>query len=567
MDKSPSPKTTAGGHVPPDVDILLSRMLSEIASDADIEAYRDMVLAYEEVVDGAEVAKSDIKAEQLRKAGNRLYHARKYKAALGKYNEAMCCAESGSEHLAICYANRSAIYYEQEEYELALLNMALAKEHNYPAKILDKLDVREQSCRKKLEQGQSKNIALCPRMGITVEVNPRVPFLAKGIAMRQYPWCNRGLEAERDFRTGDVILDEKAVLSIVDVPLKYYNCSHCSAENQHSLIPCPDCVFAMYCSEECLERDKRLVHRFECGLATKLRNVSMYTSNMGPKLFLYGLTLFNDDLDQMMEYCEQSVNAGGDPFTLDYRKYDPLAEFKELHKTVLNTNTEIEGSLKACAALSYAVLIKNPAINSSLTTKSHHRFLLNSLLHYTRVACFLMWNSHVNLSTTSTGHVLSGLTSVGSLINHSCDPNVAAIYMGGRLKFILLRPIRAGEQILTAYGPTWYDRNHPPVTYSFVCACPFCAQPSMQHWLATGRELSLGAERNADMLLAILQDEAFNDVDKLHAIQQYIQRHIRFHPEDTLSRIMTTYRLYLLEMVKKDIERMGREAAVARVFE
>ncbi|KAL1379126.1 hypothetical protein pipiens_015133 [Culex pipiens pipiens] len=342
MDKPPSPKTTAGGHVPPDVDILLSRMLSEIASDADIEAYRDMVLANGEVVDVSEVTKSDTKAEQLRKAGNRLYHARKYKAALGKYNEAMCCAES---------------------------------------------------------------------------------------------------------------------------------------------------------------------------------------------------------------------------------EYDPLAEFKELHKTVLNTNTEIEGSLKACAALSYAVLIKNPAINSSLTTKSHHRFLLNSLLHYTRVACFLMWNSHVNLSTTSTGHVLSGLTSVGSLINHSCDPNVAAIYMGGRLKFILLRPIRAGEQILTAYGPTWYDRNHPPVTYSFVCACPFCVQPSMQHWLATGRELSLGAERNADMLLAILQDEAFNDVDKLHAIQQYIQRHIRFHPEDTLSRIMTTYRLYLLEMVKKDIERMGREAAVARVFE
>uniref|UniRef100_A0A1Q3EVT7 SET and MYND domain-containing protein 4 n=1 Tax=Culex tarsalis TaxID=7177 RepID=A0A1Q3EVT7_CULTA len=567
MDK-PAPKTTAGGHVPPEIDVLLSRMLSEIPSDADIEAYRDMVLAHEEeVVDVVEIAKSDAKAEQLRKAGNRLYHARKYKEALGKYNEAICYAESDSEQLAICYANRSAIYYEQEEYELALLNMALTKAQNCPEMIRSKLDVREQSSRKKLEQGQSKNISLCPRMGINVEVNPKVPFLAKGIAMKQYPWCNRGLEAERDFRTGDVILDEKAMLSIVDVPLKYYHCSHCSAENHHSLIPCPSCVFAMYCNEECRERDKQYVHRFECGLATKLRNVSMYTSNMGPKLWLYGLTLFNDDLDRMMEFCERSANTGGNPFNLDYKEYDPLAEFKELHKTVLNSDTEIEGSLKACAALSYAVLVKHPRIESHLTTKSHHRFLLNALLHYTRAACFLMWNSHINLSSKSTGHVLSGLTSVGSLINHSCDPNVAAIFMGGRLKFILLRPIRAGEQILTAYGPTWYDRQHPPVSYSFVCTCPFCVQPSMEHWMATGRELSTGAERNAEVLLAILQDGAFNDVDKLHAIQQYIQRHIRFHPEEMLSRIMTTYRLYLLEMVKKDIERRVRDAAALKVFQ
>lgn len=554
------------GFIPAEVDRLLSKMHSEIPPDADIEAFKDMVLThYDDMVDEPEIRKCNLRAERLRRTANRLYKRGCYKEAMGKYNEAICYAEADSDHLGFCYANRSAIYYEKEEYELALLNMAIARANNYPEHLNDKLVVRERSCRKRLEAGYSKNLAPCPRMGINVEVNPQIPFLAKGIAMKEYSWCGRGLVAERDFQTGDVILDEKIMLSSVDVSLKYYKCSSCSAENQQSLIPCPNCVHAMYCSEECRERDKQFVHRFECGMATKLQNISLYTSNMGPKLFLYGLTVFHDDFDRMMEFCEQADQTVGDPFTLNYREYDPLAEFKELYKCNLNAGTDLESTFKACAALSYAVFSKHPSIQSHLVTNAHHRFLLKILLRLTRTACFFMWNTFNNPSKTSLGQVTSTLNVFGSIVNHSCDPNVVAIIMGGRLKLILLRPILAGEQILTAYGPTWYDGERN-IRFYFQCTCPFCRQPSMKHWLATGRRFSPRAMRNVFKLVSIFLSEEFNDVDKLNAFRKFIDIHSLFHPEETLSRILFTYRQLLLDFTKKDIARMGRDTALMIVF-
>lgn len=46
------------------------------------------------------------KAVKVRAEAHRLYLAKEYEKALGKYNESICLAETGSEHLGTGYANR-----------------------------------------------------------------------------------------------------------------------------------------------------------------------------------------------------------------------------------------------------------------------------------------------------------------------------------------------------------------------------------------------------------------------------------------------------------------------------
>lgn len=73
----------------------------------------------------------------------------------------------------------------------------------------------------------------------------------------------------------------------------------------------------MYCSQECLDRDFRLVHRFECPIAGMVQHLTYGFISLGTKLFFYGLSLFNDDLDEMMRYCNRTKTEGN-PLKLDY---------------------------------------------------------------------------------------------------------------------------------------------------------------------------------------------------------------------------------------------------------
>lgn len=524
-----------------------------------LTAFQDFVQAQKDLLDVPEPGKSDEKAAQLRQEGNRLYKGKRYEKALGLYNESICYAEAGSEQLGLSYANRSAVYYEQGEYEFALLNIRLAKGHNYPEKMMEKLELRERNCWQKIDEGLAKDNRPCPRMGINVEVNPKVPFLAKGLAMKQYPGCGRGMVAERDFKAGDVILDEKSILGVVNFPYKYFYCSHCGIPNQHSLIPCPNCVSYMYCSEECRTEDKRQAHRFECGIGAQLENINLTCSNLASKLFFYGLTLFNDDLDEMMKYCEKNVSIGADPFTLDHTKYDPLEEFKLFHKAKIWLNESFDFPSKLNAAASYEVLMKQPLIKSLITTESQKRFFLNILHHYQRVATYFSYERKVN----GTEYVVGGMVSYGKLINHSCDPNAMTLFDAGRVKCFLIRPVRKGEQITSSLGPAWFVFANPQAKdLSFKCRCKVCRFGHVRDYLKKfGKPLPAKAHNELELCMEVWVNETANAAAKLNAYQQIIQRYDKYLPNVDMS-----YHLWLyIDMQQKAILRENIQLNRAKV--
>lgn len=455
---------------------------------ADVTAYRNFVLRNEFLIDVPEKVKCNRKAAQLRQEGNRLYLDKQFDKAVTKYNESICYAEAGSEHLGMGYANRSAIYSEEGEYEYALANIALARENHYPAKLLPKLAEREARCRAQLAAGKSKGTTVPSyqlELDVNVPRNEKIPFIADGIRMGRLPeFGGRGLVAEKAFSPGDVILNERPMLTLTSSFGNY--CNNCAGEFRRSLIPCGGCVRAMYCSEECLAEDYRYWHRFQCGLVEQLKHVEYITTESGPKRFFYTLAGFGDDLDVMMAFC--SAEGGEeDPFTVDHTKEDRILEaMKVLHNAKpKQPMPELEMIVRMSASAYYAVFMKHPLLKQIVKTNPQKDFMLRTFQEYIYI------NTILSLDCMEFAHFtkINVVSSISCLANHSCDPNTLFFLRHGTLRFYVIRPIREGEQITVTYGPTWWE---PMPTYESVykCRCPVCHEDS--DWVV--RERSIPAQ-------------------------------------------------------------------------
>ncbi|XP_065081821.1 SET and MYND domain-containing protein DDB_G0273589-like [Ochlerotatus camptorhynchus] len=532
--------------------------------NADVIAYRTYVLKNGPFIDesvAADLLKSNKKASEVRLVGNRLFLAKDSKAALEKYNESICWAEGNSEDLGIGYANRSAIYYDMEEYELSLHNIELAKKHSYPQRLMPKLLARELNCKEKITNGHSKRVQRCLKLAMNVEVNPKRPFMAAGIEQKELPSYGRSMVAERAFKAGDVILQEQAILTSISPELKFKNCNHCSVDNFHSLIPCPNCVSVMYCSVECLEKGLKFSHRFECGIAEKLHHISYGSSRifMGTRAFFYGLTLFNDDVQKMMEYCKANDRTGADPFTLDYTDYDPLEEFKIFHKAKLPTNKFLyEDSFRFYAAVYYSIYIKHPLVRSIVTTRAQKDFMLHSFLDYMRIIGFLIIGPRQNFTNQ--------LYSIASVCNHSCDPNTAAATYFGQLKFIAIRPISKGDQILVSYGPlareySDNERRQAIKMYHFNCLCDACNVVQLRCKLSAAKKLPPIPYKHLITVQKLIEDPNTNDAGKLNMLQQFAERYVYAHPRNDYVVLLDIYRELLLTMFTKEVQDQLRAKA------
>jgi hypothetical protein len=60
---------------------------------------------------------------------------------------------------------------------------------------------------------------------------------------------------------------------------------------------------------------------------------------------------------------------------------------------------------------------------------------------------------------------------LGRYINHACKPNVAAVLRRGRIVFVALRGIAAGEEITLDYGEDYFELFFAPSG----CRCAGCA--------------------------------------------------------------------------------------------
>lgn len=189
-------------------------------------------------------AKSNNESTAFRKEGNVFYSSKRFLEALTCYNKSLCYAEAGSINIAIGFANRSAIYLEEQKYQKCLENINLARKHGY----LDykKLKTREEKC---LAAQRSLNAkpSLDPWsfFKLSYPPNEKIPYIANCLEIRQSDAMGRCIFTNRDLKTGDVIAIEKSHMKYLLSSERYRFCSHCLQSNFLSLLPCTDkCIIS-----------------------------------------------------------------------------------------------------------------------------------------------------------------------------------------------------------------------------------------------------------------------------------------------------------------------------------
>jgi SET and MYND domain-containing protein 4 len=166
------------------------------------------------------------------------------------YNRSLCTAENGCESISMAFANRSAVYLKLNQFDLCLQNIQLARDCNYPAEKMEKLDKREEECKE-----------LMKTLKPNPDDDPFNYFKLSYPASEKYPQIVDCLEvktdkkgkhvvATRDLKAGDVIAIEEPMMAKVNFAARLHRCDYCMKDQLMNLIPCPGCAHGKL--ERCL---------------------------------------------------------------------------------------------------------------------------------------------------------------------------------------------------------------------------------------------------------------------------------------------------------------------------
>ncbi|EDS45508.1 conserved hypothetical protein [Culex quinquefasciatus] len=290
---------------------------------ADFTLYQDFMDQRRDLLLVPEQGKCDADAARFRNTGNRLYLD-------GKYGEALvwCFAEKETNRLATGIRESVGVYGLIE--------------------LMPKLRVWELNCKQQIAAGRSKGTVPSPRMDINVDTNLKIPFLAKGIKVDH----RRILVAEKDLNPRDVR-------------------NRCGRRLTSTCATKPAAT-----SENSIRMSG----------TTKLRNCSNFNLLSTPRLFIYGLSLFDDNLAELKRFCEANEGAELIRFELDYSNLDRHELFRILH------NTE---------ARYFLVFQANPLMVT--VTTGRRNFTIQTLNKLARLATTLLSNNRDYL-----GRIISG---------------------------------------------------------------------------------------------------------------------------------------------------------------
>lgn len=183
-------------------------------------------------------SKCNEKSEILRAEGNKFYTQKMFYEALQKYNESLCFAIPESKNVGLCYANRSAVYFELKLFDKCLANIELAMQNHYPEENSEVLKKRQEKCRQvgKMQKIQMENV---PKLSYP----PRdtLPFVAECLEQKCDEKFGRYIVTNRSLKVGDVVAIEEPFCRIVHESFIHQKCTGCFKDNFFDLVPCRMC--------------------------------------------------------------------------------------------------------------------------------------------------------------------------------------------------------------------------------------------------------------------------------------------------------------------------------------
>lgn len=184
--------------------------------------------------------KDDKKSVEAREIGNTFYADDEFIEAIEMYNLSLCFAKS-SINLALAYANRSAVCFELKMYSTCLENIELAKQHDYPAEKMTKLNERAEKCRQMIKEGADTDESWLKPSGeeylkLSHPPHPKLPYIADCLDVKYNQEFGRHVVTTKQLLPGEIICIESPFSSKLISGSPYKHCCHCMDNNLLNLI-------------------------------------------------------------------------------------------------------------------------------------------------------------------------------------------------------------------------------------------------------------------------------------------------------------------------------------------
>lgn len=473
--------------------LAISREFKDITDNAErVKFLEKLLLEYNLIGDdkNLKLNKSNAIAESCRAKGNKFYASKHFLDALESYNQSLCFAESGSSNVGLAYANRSAVFFELSLFDNCLHNIQLAKQNNYPAENMQKLDERIEVCLE-LMNNKEKLEDLSTPVGIeyfklTRTASEKLPYIADCLEMKSDKNFGRYITTKSSLKPGDVVCSEEPFSKLLLPAQRYKYCANCLNDNFLDLISCDSCTSTMFCSDVCANIGKKKFHDYECPVVDKLNSLCTKILRIAVRTFFEALDVCGGNVEDLKALIKENEGSTATVFDFD----EPLKRTNVLRAVdalATNESSRVVPDMfqrSGIVAVVTYLLLKQEKLNKLLSSEEDKDFFRSFVLKQTQLAAC---NYHGLFNGVAKLCDLESNTQYGSasfpfcsLINHSCAPNLVRVTTGCKNYVLVNRPIPAGGQLFDNYGfhhclETFAERQTSLLTqYHFSCRCEAC---------------------------------------------------------------------------------------------
>lgn len=432
------------------------------------------------------MSKSNEIALALRMKGNEVFNANDYFRALELFNLSLCSSEPDTGHVAVGYANRSAVLFQMRCFQQCLDNVDMARKANLPEQLMQKLNERDkisyllQDAQKENERKSLRDVKL------SYKPHPKVPYIAECLEMKTSEKLGRYIYTKKSLMPGDLIAIEEPFCFTLKPFSSFLRCANCSEHNQLSLIPCSNCTNTMYCSEECMKIGGENFHKYECPVIDLFYRLFGKVS-IAVRLTLMTITLF-ETIDECIDFFEDPANQNHCAFSLNYKEYSKKEYLKAMMGLVQNEEKR-SGSRHFSHSIMVAIirkyLLQESNLKAIIVEEKHKKFFSELIFRYVQ-SCYCnateMIQTHLRNYQPDFNPYGMAIYAFRSLLSHSCAPNTFTVFQGCKSLIYVLRPIPANGIVNITYDLP-FSLLEKPVRqlrlleqYHFHCDCEACVK-------------------------------------------------------------------------------------------
>lgn len=484
----------------------------------------------------------DVKISESEKTkGNSFFAKKDYKRAINAYNAGIInCPQnddSSKELLAILVANRSAAFFEMQEYKKVLDDIDYIMEiDKYPKHLLYKIWLRKAKCYDAFQNEKSADeiyeqaveclkYSKLDNMDISSKVEeiknnrqnvkykqmPLVKVYAEEsfvphetyvsshnkVHFDQDEFQGRFARATEDIPVGQIIIQENPHCCVLAPENKLTNCQHCLISTEQ-VFACPNCPSVIFCSNNCERLANGSYHKFECAFQSTLYE-SGASINCALALRIItqkNIKFFRDIRRQLKDFLKDNCSES---YKFDVYKSENYKTVFFLCRNEFSRNKEELLHYTIMAIYLLKLLLHTDYFHKKGEYKGElsadELFIASLLIRHLES---LQFNCHEIAELRNTNDEVDGTRTVSyklhgtgaalyptaALFNHSCDPSIIRYNSKNKLIVRTIKPIKKGDIIYENYGPIYttmkreFRQQFLKKRYWFDCVC----SPCVEYW-------------------------------------------------------------------------------------